>query len=178
MSTAVAIRKAIPSDLPLVLDNWLQSYRKSHAAGLIAMDQWSEVMTPQLERILARPGVEVLVAFRPGAAVGSDVYGWLALERDFLVLKSRFVRGAWENTLGPSDLPLVHFVYTLKIYRERGIASALLLAAGIGREDPFLYTCKTGISTRLAKKYPRADWEPFVARYPKRAKPALGEGER
>jgi GNAT superfamily N-acetyltransferase len=173
---SVAIRRAIATDYPLVIDNWLKSYRKSHAAGLIAMDDWDAVMSDQLAKILARPGVSVLVAFKPGAAAGTEVYGWLAVERDFLVRKSRRRGGVWEKTLRPSGQPLVHYVYTLQMYRERGIATALFRAAGIDRGDSFLFTCKTGISTRLAAKCPRANWEPMIARYPKRQNPALGDG--
>jgi hypothetical protein len=133
--------------MALVVDSWLDSYRTSHAAGMIAMQDWRVVMTRQVQLILARPGVEVHVAYHPGDTDHvADLYGWLCLER--------------------GDPPLVVYCYTKQHYRRIfGIQRGLFAAAGIDPNSRFEYAAKTGVVSKLASKIPNARWNPLRIRF-------------
>jgi GNAT superfamily N-acetyltransferase len=142
--TSLAYRPADTEDHSFVVESWLSSYKTAHAAGLIAMASWREVMVPQIERVLAKPGVQVHVAYHPGEQDrGADLYGWIAAE--------------------PGAEPLVHYVYVKQPYRRMGIARGLLGALGIDPASDLEYTCKTPIVSRLP--LPRARWQPLRARF-------------
>lgn len=146
---ALAFRPAGALDRAFVLDSWLDSFRTAHAAGLIAMDDWRDVMGPQLAKMLRRPGVAVVVAYRPGEEDSrADLYGWAAVE----------LRGA--------EPPLVLYVYVKHAYRRLGIGRRLLEHAGVDLAREWHYAAKTGVVTRLASKIPRAKWTPLAARHP------------
>ena len=145
---ALAFREALDADRPLVLDSWLASFRNAHAAGLIAMADWRDVMGPQVVRMLRRPGVRVVVAYGPTADPGGDAFGWAAVEHRAQLP------------------PLVLYVYTLHPYRRLGIARRLLQRAGVDLERPWHYAAKTGVVTKLLPKMRRATWTPLAARYP------------
>lgn len=142
--TGSLVRAADETDLRFVLHSWLDSYKFSHAAGLIAVADWRAVMEPQVRRILARAGVSVLVAHHPVTDRTADVYGWVALE-------------SYRN------IPLVHYVYVKQAYRRMGVAAELLLAAGVHPSDRFYYTCRTAVVGKL--DLPRAQWRPLIARH-------------
>lgn len=143
--TALAFRRATDSDRVMVVRTFLDSTRTMRSAGLIAMDDWEAVMRPQAEKLLARPGVEVLVAYAPGEEPPFDVYGWLAHEKGHI----------W---------PYVLFVYVFANYRKNGIARRLLAEAAIGPDDEFRYA--VWLERSLAEKVPLATWSPLTARYP------------
>lgn len=135
------------------MHNWVDNYRTSHAAGLIQMSDWKAVMLPQVAKVLARPGVEVLVAANPqNAGTKADVYGWLCHER------------GWR-------CPLVHYVYIKDDYRGEGIARGLMKKAGIDPRKEFLYTCKTPVLSKLSDSIPNARWSPLKARYARKTSP-------
>ena len=142
---SLAIRKVTKTDMAFVADSFLESFRTSHAAGLIAMDDWRIVMTRQLGLLFARPGVDVHVAHHPTEAV-ADLYGWAAVERS-------------------QPVPLVLYVYVKQPYRRMGIAKALLGAAGISPTDNFEYAAKTGVVSKLGYAIPNARWNPLRARF-------------
>ena len=165
MAEVLGYRPAEPAEAPFILDSWLYSFRSADAAGLIAMEDWPSVMRPQLAKVLARSGVLVTVAYKPGEMDHrADLYGWIAVERDFLVVRRRPHE---RPSLVKSDEPLVHYVFVKQPYRQLGIARGLFNAAGVSPASPFLYTCKTGAAVRLAPKIPLARWEPLIARHPK-----------
>ena len=146
--TALAHRRADAEDLRLVISSWLDSYRTAHAAGLIPMHMWRRTMRPVMSEILARPTVEVIVAYHPGEDDrDSDLYGWIAIERGH----------RW---------PHVIYAYTKHAYRGLGVARGLMSAAGIDPADVFTYACKTGLVSDLAPKIPRARWKPLISRLP------------
>jgi len=163
----LAHRPADPEDQKFIVDSWTAAYRASHAAGLICMDDWQGIMSRQVEKVLARDGVETIVAYRPNESRGADLYGWICVERDFDVPAQVYRNGKREELLRRSQQPLVHFVMTKLAYRRLGIARGLFAAARVSPTGPFLYTCKTSMVQRLADKIPNAKWAPLIARHPK-----------
>lgn len=169
---ALAFRPAVGDDMRLVVDTWVSSYRLSHSAGLIAMDDWSDVMRPQVGKVLARPGVVVTVAYRPGETDGAtDLHGWIAVEHDY----DRIIRvregNEWKARVSPGVVPLVHYVYVKWDYRKQGLARALFHAAGVVPNQPFIFTCRTAVVSKLQKKIPLARMDPLIARHPKKERP-------
>jgi GNAT superfamily N-acetyltransferase len=147
--SAFEIRAATESDLRFVLSSWLASYRGAHAAGMIQMTDWVTVMSPQVDAVLSRVGVTVLVAGHPTAEPGTaDVYGWIAAEHQ------------------GGTIPLIHYCYVKHAYRRRGFARRLLQALRLSATDEIEYTCKTAVISKLKAKMPRARWQPLRARYP------------
>ncbi len=163
---SLAYRPADVGDLLFVTEGWIDSFRTSRSAGLIAMDDWSDIMTRQVRKVLARPGVDAWVAFHPGEKDRiADLYGFIAVERNYDIVRNDFVDGRHVRRMVRTDVPLVHFVYVKKPYRRMGVARGLFKAAGVGPR--FNYTCRTSIVTKLAEKIPQATWEHLVARFPK-----------
>lgn len=166
--SSLEYRQACADDWHLVIDSWLWSYRDSHAAGLIQMEDWNRVMKPQLGKILARSGCRVFIAYHPGeVGSGLDVYGWIAVERGYSVPVRRRVNGRWREILEPTNDPLVHYLFVKQPFRRLGIARGLLRAADVDPQAPFNYSSKTAVLKNLAEKMPHARWLPLVARYPK-----------
>ena len=146
---SLAYRPAEPPDIVFVVSSWLSSFRGAHAAGLINMADWPQVMTPQIQQVLNRPGCQTYVAYAPNERDHiSDLYGWMACEPD-------------------NDVPLVHYVYIKRAYRKMGIARGLMATAGIDPYEPYAYTCKTATLNSLRQKMPFARWSPLTARYDK-----------
>lgn len=164
---ALAYRPADAEDRKYIIDSWVSAYRTSHAAGLICMDDWKDVMSRQVEKVLDRPGVETIVAYKPDEPRGADLYGWICVERSFDVPVQMYHQGKREETLRRSQQPLVHFVMTKLAYRRLGIARGLFASARISVDGPFLYSCKTSAVQRLADKIPNAKWSPLIVRHPK-----------
>jgi GNAT superfamily N-acetyltransferase len=167
----IRYRTATEADRALVLDSWVDSYKFSHAAGLVHLDDWDEVMTRQVNRVLDREGVMVWVAADSDfAQAKADILGWICIERDFDVSTSVWRNGKREKVIEPSECPLVHFCYVRQPYRGSGVARALFKAARIDPAARFLYTCNTAAATKIraAGKIPDSHWSPLIARHPKR----------
>jgi hypothetical protein len=153
----LVIRPMHATDRTFVVESWISSYRRSPHAGLISMGAWHEVMTATIDAILARPGVQVLVAADADAAAGeSDLFGWLA----------------W---MPHEDGPYVFFVYVKHAARydtasRTGprIATRLFQHARIDPRGRFSYACLTHVvgSLSAAGKIPRAKWRPLLGRFP------------
>ena len=171
---SLACRLAADTDFRFVVSSFVDSYRESHAAGLVAMEDWSAVMVPQFLKVLARPGVDVFVAHNPEAASSSaDLYGWLAVERNYEVMRKRREGNKWIERKEKSFDPLIHYVYVKQPYREMGVARLLFKAAKVDPLAPFNFTCKTAPVSKLIekRKIPFARWQPLIARFPKTSNP-------
>jgi GNAT superfamily N-acetyltransferase len=105
------------------------------------MEDWCDVMRPQLEKILARPYVTAVIAYEDSDP--AFVYGYLVTEAD-------------------EKPPLVYWVYVKAPYRKQGIARQLFQAAGVNPFAPFDYVCSTPIVTRLSTS---GRWDPLRGRY-------------
>lgn len=161
-------RRAEERDLRLVVGTWVGSYRTAHAAGMICMADWRDVMEKQVARVLERPDVEVWVAYNPQEeSTRGDLYGWIAVERNYQVPVRERVDGRWVESLNPSWAPLVHYVYVKQPYRLLGIARGLFLAAHVSLESEFLFSCKTPVVSKVEHRIPLAHWAPLICRYPK-----------
>lgn len=141
-------RRAREADLKFICYSWVRSYRTAHAAGMIADEDWRDVMTPQVVRVMGRPAVELWVACHPEDTDPiADLYGWIAVEHGH-------------------DLPLVHYIYVKLSVRREGLARGLFAVAGVRPLEPFFHTCKTGDSSSkgLRLRTPQAEWKPSIAR--------------
>lgn len=146
--TALAYRPAQTGDLRFVLETFLDSFRLSHAAGLIAMEDWREVMAKQWGKLIAPASAEIVVAYHPGeSGQRADLYGWISVDKR-------------------TPPPFVLYAYVKQPYRKMGILRGLLLACGLGPDAGFEYAAKTPASSKLVDKFPRASWNPLRARFP------------
>lgn len=169
--TALRIRSATDSDLEFVVAAWVESYRMSHFSGPIPMPLYRSHMTEYVRWMLARPGIEVLVAHKPGESPPDDVYGWLCMENDMPMRVRRFdhQRGMTVEDELVSAQPIVHYVYVKQLFREHGIANRLFQFAEIDPRAGLVHTHKTAIVAKLQglKKLPGATFAPQLARFPK-----------
>ena len=164
--TSLAYRPAQEQDLPLVLDSWVTSYRTSHSAGLVLMDDWWTVMGRQVSRVLQRPGCAITVAYHPGESDHrADLYGWIAIETGYEAPIRVRERGRWVERMESDPAPLVHYVYVRQPYRRLGVARGLMSAAGVDTGRRWRYTCRTAVVSKL--QIPTAVWSPLIARHPK-----------
>jgi hypothetical protein len=137
------IEKATRADVPGIVDSWMASYRTAHAAGLIPMARWGDVMRPVVEAILARS--TVIVA---RGSIPDSNRGWLAYEGD----------------------DLLHYMYVWKWARGRRYAVAETLLEAANLAPRFTYSCRTGQGERfLERMFPpgrtRPRFNPLPARF-------------
>lgn len=139
-----------PSDsdrCSLVVPLISRAYKNAHAAGLIQMDDWAEIMHPQISKMLDRPNVRTVLAVE--ATDATFAYG--------------FISG--DTSKSP---PVIYFVYVKEPYRKEGIARALFGAFGVDPRKKFIYVAKTGVVAEIARanKIPFAQFNNNDARYP------------
>lgn len=133
------IRPMAPGDRQFVVSGWSSSLRTSRDVPLIPMSRWSAIMHPVIEAALERPAVRTLVAH------GEVLHGFVCAEPGYVL-----------------------YIYVAQPFRDRGVARALLEAAGISPEGPFGYACRTRASWELLvihRKCPLATYDPFRARF-------------
>jgi hypothetical protein len=165
-----------------VVKSWIDTYRSANASGMLSLSplyvpctncnapqayDYATVMVHTIERLLKRPGLFVLVATNPKGAAQCNLHGFICYEL-----------GANVPTYRPPDYklevrvsaePLVHYILVKKLYRQRGMARALMASAGINPNQPFLHTCHTPSFKMLqrAGKCDGAMWAPQSARFAK-----------
>jgi GNAT superfamily N-acetyltransferase len=147
----IVIRRMRPEDRAFVVSSWVASFRRSPHAGMISMESWRDVMTAEVERVLARPRVKVLVVSDADAVDHlADLIGHLV----------------WQEPSTAAEPPLVFFTYVKHGYRGNGFARRLFRVAGIDPTSPFNYVCQTRAAASLAEagKLPRARWRPLLGR--------------
>jgi hypothetical protein len=101
-------------------------------------------MHPQIQKVLARPDVQTIVAYE--SSDPSFLYGFLSADTS-------------------DRIPVVFFAYVKGPYRRGGIARGLFAELKIDPLSRFVYTCWTPIVRDL--DIPYAKFDPHVARYPK-----------
>lgn len=131
---------------------------------MIAMDDWEDVMRPQVVKAMARLGSCCVVACHPDSP--SDLYGFAVAESDVHVPKSERSKGAWQRRMAPAGMPMLVFLYTKQAYRGLGIGRGLMHAAGVDPEKPFLYACKTPAVSKCPL-FAHGRFSPLTVRYPK-----------
>lgn len=164
----LSYRLADFSDLPLIVDTWVESYRTAHAAGPIPMPYYHEDMEKYVRWFLERPGVRAYVAHNPevSAETRANVFGWIAVEDDIEVPQRVRIGGRWEERLLPAECPFVHYLYVKSVYRRQGIATGLMNAAGVDAGRRFLYGAKTPV-VKKCRLFANGIWSPLAPRFPK-----------
>lgn len=130
-------------DRQFIVATWSSSYKKSHSAGIIHTDDWADVMHPQFNKHLDRPGSRAIIACDPKDP--NYYYGWIAGDTT-------------EAT------PVVYYVYVKEPCRRMGIARQLFAALGVDPSKYFVYVCGMPIAKQLAS---HARFNPNEIRYPK-----------
>jgi GNAT superfamily N-acetyltransferase len=157
----VVHRQHTPDDRDFIVSSWSSSFKRSHFAGMIHTDDWAAVMHPQIRRVLERPDARAMVAYEKTDP--AFLYGFIAGDT------SLHVPVVEDGQRKVYTLPVVFYVFVKEAYRRVGIARGLFTALGVDPLRPFIYTGRTGVVRTLieARKIPRADWNPLVARYEK-----------
>lgn len=146
--TSLAYRVAKPSDLEFVTKTFLDNFKTSPDAGWIAMSRWYEVMGREFADIVSRPGMTLVVAHHPTETT-EELYGWIAVERDY-----KLVRRDGRRALVAADVPLVAYCFVKQDYRRNGIARGLMAAAGVADRWNFAAETSALFELRRAGKIP------------------------
>ncbi len=156
----IGFRIAREGDERFIRHSWVESFRVSHYAGMIPMEDYHRNQHRWCQKLMDRDGVSVVVAYE--IAHEPQIYGFCVVEDGF-------------------TLPVLHYVYVKDDYRQlpqkdpaypRGIATMLLERAGINPKAPFYYTYKTGIWASLVKQnspFGGGIYRPLFARFPRDA---------
>lgn len=165
---SLAYRPAVATDLPFVIDSWVESYRTAHAAGPMPMPYYHEDMEKYVRWFLQRPGVRAYVAHHPGVSsdTRADLYGFIVVEDGIEVPTRIRIGRKWEERLLPADCPFVHYCYVKAHYRRNGIARGLFNVASVDTARHFLYGAKTPIVSK-SSLFANGTWAPLAARFPK-----------
>jgi hypothetical protein len=150
-----AVRAAKASDSAFILDAWVESFRESHSAGVIPMPMYRRVYKEAIAWLLARDGMELLVACNP--LDEDQVFGFLAHELGVI------------DRATHRDIPALHYLFVKQPFRRLGIARQLLAASAVNTAQPFYASFKTAVATELARsKRLAVKWNPLFARFPKK----------
>jgi GNAT superfamily N-acetyltransferase len=146
------------SDVKFVVESWLEGQRTSYSAGLVAIEDWFDVMRPQYTKLMRRPGMQTVVAYEKTDP--DFLYGSIIADPTEQRVPDKSGSLHWWPAL-------VLFVFVKQNYRREGIGRALFSAVGVDVTKPFLYACNTVTASRLASKAPLAKFNPLAARFPK-----------
>jgi hypothetical protein len=135
----IDIRPVGGAELPFILDSWASSHMRSPGQPFGAAYQ--RYVLPQVKELLNRDDVWIIAAFGPYQARQDAILGWLA----------------WT----PGELPAIHYAFTRGAMRKRGIFSALLDKAMVGRR--WLYTHKGQLPRYGRKSAPTYDKKVIAA---------------
>ena len=130
-------RPPTPSAIPGLLQVWADTYRKSRWAGALPNNIYWDAYSEAFRQLLNR-GARVLVA--ASAEHPELVLGWIVYEPT--------ARGE----------VVCHYAYVKPLYRRRGLANALLDAAGLTKD------CVYTFRTEDARFWPKAKYVPGIAR--------------
>ena len=146
---SIAHRAADERYRNFIVRSWLASYRDADSAGMVAVEDWYDVMTPQVVKVLDQPDVVATVAYETtNDDAGSNAYGFIVGDT--------------------SERPaLVYYVFVKQPFRRSGVARGLFAAIGVDPEMPFHYVCSTPWVSRLQRKIPMSRWTPRAGRFPK-----------
>jgi hypothetical protein len=145
----IAYRDAGAADARFVAKSWVASYRDADTAGFVLVENWYDVMIPQVTQAMARPDVRTVLAYETtNPDPGTNAYGFIVADT-------------------VEQPPLVYYVFVKAPYRRSGIARGLFAAVGVDPSRPFNYVCSTPMSHVLHRKIPMARWAPKLGRFPK-----------
>lgn len=153
------IRDWTPAERPLVATSWLESFFAEHASGPMLKERYEPAYEPTVDTILDAPTTRVLVAVFENEAPPLDVAGYLVVENRVHEHDKGRVR---------CGRPIVHYAYTIRAYREKGVAHALFDAAGIDRKGvgSFCFTFRTRDAITIVKNtWTGGRFDPLVVRF-------------
>lgn len=150
--------------MPFIVSAWCDSYRLSHAAGMVPMPMYEEHYREYVKWVLARSGVRLIVACHPEST--SDLYGFASVEHDVMVPRQERSKGSWQRRVSPAGMPMLQYVYVKQAYRKLGIGTGLVMAAGLNPAEPFLFAAKTPV-VKDCPLFANGRWSPLTIRYPK-----------
>lgn len=154
----IGFREMAQGDERFVHDSWVQSFRVSHYAGMIPMEDYHANQHRWVRKLIDRDGTHVLIAYNTQHE--SQIYGFLCHETGF-------------------SLPMVHYTYVKDDFRQLptkdpsysiGICTMLMAHASINPKAPFYYSYKTGTWAGLSKQsgpFGGGIYRPLFARFPK-----------
>lgn len=145
----VEFRPATNSDLALVHGYWLSSFYGAHASGPLDEDIYEKCYRLQIKRLLAKPDVSCVVAFNLEAP--EQVLGFVCVDGSLPGKK------------------VVHFLSVKLLYRRKGLGRALMTVAGIDPSQPFHFTFKTAITSKILKRWTGGRFDPLLFRKPRKA---------
>jgi len=130
------IRDVRPSDVSLVFDSWMKSWRVNRYSGCIPNNRFYEITRENIEHLVAR-GAKIRVA-----CLSEDedtILGWVCYER--LV----------------DDTFCVHYVYVKDPYLKHGVGQKL--AEELPETGFYSYKC-----SQAGDYFPNYNWVPEIAR--------------
>lgn len=152
-SEIIKARLVKPSDLRFIVTSWMESFRSSHASGVLGFREYFQQHEMKFMEILNREKVRCVVAINPQEQEeGYEIYGYLVHE------------------LG-HKLPVIHWVYTKHAFRGHGVGKFLLESEKINPRHSFVYSMRTAHGLQcIRKKRLIARFDPWYAREDKHKK--------
>lgn len=133
------VRPAVVEDTPFILNSWLKRYRDAVHPRLISDKAYYEVQHAVIRKILAAPGLKVLVACDKEDA--NHIYGYCVAET---------LAEGWD---------IVHWVYVKGPFRRFGIGKTLIKDATAGTQKVH-YSHRTKLVDLLDRDH-AATFNPF-----------------
>ena len=112
----VIVREGVQEDLPLVYNSWLKQYRESPFTVGVSNGVYYEQHRKLIDALVSR--AELKIACDPSDP--TKIYSWACGEL--------------------YEVPVIHFVYTKKQYRDCGLAKLLLASLGCTEENHIITT--------------------------------------
>lgn len=136
----VRCRPAVGADQGLILDSWVNSYRKSRDVRDVIGPVYRSGQRQLAERLLERCGATVLCAsdFLP------QVFAWMCAEKVGSIL-------------------VLHYLYVKQPYRRQGLARTLLFTATMPELPAVHHTHRTDAGAGIIR-WMRSTWNPYLAR--------------
>lgn len=138
----IQVREFLQPDADFIYSSWLNSYKNdSSFARKIARSVFFKWHKKIVELILNRPTTKVMIAcFEETPEV---ILGYLVYERQ-------------------TDLPVVHFAYVKKDYRQQGIANTLLKSQNLDlNQCLFSHWTDSIYDFKFKEKYPKMMYDPY-----------------
>lgn len=137
------LRPATSGDRAIICDSWLESFSESHGAGPLRGDRYFAAYRAEVDGLLSR--ADVAIAVYDALEDGEDVTGWICWLPPG---RHDHKRGRKVEICG---CPALLYVFTKHGARGDGVATTLLLHAGIKPSLPFCYGYTTAPLARLIK---------------------------
>lgn len=143
----VAVRPMRRGDEAFVFRSWLKACRRCERHRHLPSSVYYTDVHDQLERLMAAPVVGVALASSP--ADPSELFGFICVEQ--LAGEPR----------------VLHFAYTKRDERRRGVFRQLAAGVGLDLRRPFFYTSHPFMAGYMAQAFPTAVYRRDVLALPR-----------